>query len=518
MASNKNNALKKFNGVKNNDVEDAADVRSTPLPSSAKPNPPKNKGLSDDEAGQNKPTSTVGALTVVEASEINASRGRRRRGAKPGSELLPTIEFKKAVESIHIRVTAGKLMLIGRKLFNVLLFNAQDQGVDRIRYEMPLNSLVKDYDFDGEHIGYLKDQLRRLNTTSVEWDVFSAEGKKKSWATATMISGAKIEDGKLSYSFDANIKEQLLYPATYQRINLRIISKFRSSYALALYENTIRFINNTRGAGDRAGLTTRAHWRTWASLLSGHPDEVSSSTLSFKYWRRDTLQTAIDEVNEISDIEIEATFYREGRSVSDIQFRVQKQRQAQLEFDAESPAAAELMRQMIAIGCTKSESSSVLYSHSEEDVRAALEATTKRLANKRLEQLASPGSYFMVMLRGGHAKKDEAEIEIKLIASKPDKPSKTEIGKKKLESKFHAWRTSLEKEHFGTLGKDEQNALFASFETAHIENKTLMSSIRRFGLTAKSVEAAFFSWIESTKPWDDQDLLAYALDNGMLKQ
>lgn len=437
---------------------------------------------------------------------------RRKKKQMVVADSQPAVEFKKAVEAIHVRVTAGKLTLMGRKLFNVLLFNAQDQGVTRDRYSIPLSMLVSEYEFEGTHMSYLKESLRKLNTTQVEWDVFSADGKKKSWATATMISGAKIEDGVLLYGFDQNIKEELLYPATYQRMNFRLISRFQSAHALALYENTMRFVNNTRGT--TAALTTRAGWRIWAALLSGAPEDVGS--LEYKYWKRDTLQKSIDEVNELSDIQIEPVFFKNGRAVSDIQFKVLPRQQTQMELDMRSPASSELVQRMVDLGCVRADATAALLSHSEQQIRAALDATVARMSKSKLEKLTAPGSYFLTMLRGGHALTTKAGGKDPEAGENLEKKSSADAVRKRLEEKFHAWRVREEEQKYKVLSDEEQRDLYVQFVGAQSENKTLATSIRKYGLETKSVQVAFFGWLALRQPFSDQDLLHFALSNGLV--
>ena len=82
-----------------------------------------------------------------------------------------TSDLRKAVEAIAIRPQAGKLTLLTRKINNVLLAEAQRQGIDEPSYRIPLSKLCAKADYDSTNMSLVKDQLRKMASTIVEWNV-----------------------------------------------------------------------------------------------------------------------------------------------------------------------------------------------------------------------------------------------------------------------------------------------------------------------------------------------------------
>ena len=68
------------------------------------------------------------------------------------TEVVPVVteitEFKKAVEAIAIKPLAGKVTLLTRKLNNVLMAEAQAQGIKTDVYRIPLTRLCKNAERD----------------------------------------------------------------------------------------------------------------------------------------------------------------------------------------------------------------------------------------------------------------------------------------------------------------------------------------------------------------------------------
>ena len=152
----------------------------------------------------------------------------KRNNQKKGSQAVYPLELKKAVEAIFIRPMQGsKITLVMRKAYNVLLQRAQEQGQEVVTYRVPLSEIIRDIHYDSHDYELLKQYLRRLNATQVEWDLLT-EGGKKRWGVSTMLSEAEIVDRHLEFSFAPKIKKRLLDPAIYHRIDLRLQTRFRS--------------------------------------------------------------------------------------------------------------------------------------------------------------------------------------------------------------------------------------------------------------------------------------------------
>lgn len=202
---------------------------------------------------------------------------------------LANQQLKKHVGAIHIR---GKLSLLQRKVSNVLLLNAYEGLREKEMHSIRIKELAEVIGFDSKNIEALKEALRGLTDIKIEWNILDQEGREAEWGRSSMLAGVTILSGRgvCRYSYYKDLREKLYNPAVYARINLSVQRDFRSSYALALYENCVRF--------RKTGSTGWIELDTWRDLLG-----VREGTYpAFKEFRRRVLNPAIKEVNEHSDI------------------------------------------------------------------------------------------------------------------------------------------------------------------------------------------------------------------------
>ena len=153
-------------------------------------------------------------------------------------------ELAKPVEAIYIRPTKGIVTLAMHKTFNVLLARAVEQGRERELYSLRVSQLGSDLETDSKNTEFLKETVRRLQGLQVEWDYITDEGRRK-WGVSSMIASAEMEEGgMIEYTFAKHLKDKLLNPEVYARLNLKIQNRFRSRHALALYEQCARYRDN----------------------------------------------------------------------------------------------------------------------------------------------------------------------------------------------------------------------------------------------------------------------------------
>jgi len=297
-------------------------------------------------------------------------------------------ELRKAVEAIAIQPKSGKITLLTRKLFNVLLAVAQQADEAGDTYRALLSDIVANSAFDSNDTALVKEHLRRMVSVQVEWSQGTSSQKPgRKWGISTLIADAEIlEDPQtrrvwVEFSFAPKIKKKLLDPVQYARLSLQFQSQLRSSAGLALYEICVRYLTNP------SHLTMRETWEWWRPILSGTPDTEAGDEAKreYKYFKRDYLRPAIAEVNAVTNIFVELIEHREGRRVAEIQFRVTERKQPMLALD-EHPNVFDstLVDRMVKIGIPLKEAQS-LYADSEENrIRAALQLTEQRMRSTSL--------------------------------------------------------------------------------------------------------------------------------------
>ncbi|TDG05258.1 RepB family plasmid replication initiator protein [Paraburkholderia guartelaensis] len=429
-------------------------------------------------------------------------------------------ELRKAVEAIAIQPKSGKITLLTRKLFNVLLAVAQQADESGDTYRALLSDIVANSAFDSNDTALVKEHLRRMVSVQVEWSQGTSSQKPgRKWGISTLIADAEIlEDPQtrrvwVEFSFAPKIKKKLLDPVQYARLSLQFQSQLRSSAGLALYEICVRYLTNP------SHLTMRETWEWWRPILSGTPDTEAGDEAKreYKYFKRDYLRPAIAEVNAVTNIFVELIEHREGRRVAEIQFRVTERKQPMLALD-EHPNVFDstLVDRMVKIGIPLKEAQS-LYADSEENrIRAALQLTEQRMRSTSLPPVRSAAALFKDALKKGYAPPVETAAGAAPAVGRSAAAAVTaDDPKARLLDEYAAYRRKEARSLYEEQGDMERELARQSFETDELPGlgSHLRDDWRRRGLESKLADTAFFDWL-ARKTWGeptDGDLLAFTL-------
>lgn len=272
----------------------------------------------------------------------------------------------KHIAAIHI---AGDLSTTDRKLVNVLLLNAWDE-LDRpgVLHTIPVSVVAALIGWSSTNMTPFKAALGKLNETKVEFDVLYDEEKEErlarktgrpkrerwagiDWMRTNLISGAHITGGLIYYEYSTLLRKRLVKPDVYSVISIPVQRDFSGTYALALYENCVRF----RAVGTTGPISIEL----WKALLGvdrnrqGQKHEKTAYDL-FKHFNNQVIKPSVEEVNKVSDIHIEAEYIKTGRSVTAIAFRITTPAQGSLNDSVKSDDPAifdsEAYRLLVAVG------------------------------------------------------------------------------------------------------------------------------------------------------------------------
>jgi hypothetical protein len=442
-----------------------------------------------------------------------------KRAKKTDVVTPSSAELRKAVEAIAIQPKSGKITLLTRKLFNVLLAVAQQADESGDTYRALLSDIVANSAFDSNDTALVKEHLRRMVSVQVEWSTGTSSQKPgRKWGISTLIADAEIlEDPAtrrvwVEFSFAPKIKKKLLDPVQYARLSLQFQSQLRSSAGLALYEICVRYLTNP------SHLTMRETWEWWRPILSGTPDTEAGDEAKreYKYFKRDYLRPAIAEVNAVTNIFVELIEHREGRRVAEIQFRVTERKQPMLALD-EHPNVFDstLVDRMVKIGIPLKDAQT-LYADSEENrIRAALQMTEQRMRSTSLPAVRSAAALFKDALKKGYAPPVEALPVAATVAVKSSGAPADDL-KARLLGEYSVYRRKEARALYEEQGESEQELARRTFEDDILPGlgTHMRDDWRKRGLASKLGETSFFDWL-ARKTWGeptDGDLLAFTLN------
>ena len=131
----------------------------------------------------------------MEQQEVDDQRPVGKKAKSPrSSEVAPRPDDQsvaKANEAIAIRPKRGKLTLLSRRIYNVFLYHAQQQGVEKPSYSILLSELIDDARFTSNNTELLKSHIRDMQATTIEWH--TRGGQARQW-TSTQLLGPVVID------------------------------------------------------------------------------------------------------------------------------------------------------------------------------------------------------------------------------------------------------------------------------------------------------------------------------------
>jgi hypothetical protein len=133
-------------------------------------------------------------------------------------------DIKKAVETLAIVPTRDKLSVLCRKIYNVMMFHAQQQGIETQIFRIELRRVAQNLDFTSNNTEVLKEHLRQMVTTKVEWQS-PTTGEGARWGVAALIAHAELTNVRgeawMEWSYAPTIKQAILDPERYAKISLK---------------------------------------------------------------------------------------------------------------------------------------------------------------------------------------------------------------------------------------------------------------------------------------------------------
>lgn len=218
-------------------------------------------------------------------------------------------EVKKHAATIHC---SNALSLLQRKISNVLLYYAYKELSHKEEHVISVREICQIMGLSTHNYDALKEALRALVRTVLEWNVVDDKTGDEDWSATTVLASVRLKAGSCYYAYSPRMRELLYSPSVYGKINLVIQSRFKSSYALALYENCVRYKN--------VGGSKWFNMDEFRKIMG-----VSDSQYPiFRDLKRRVIDKAVDEVNTYADIVVSPEYKRVGRKVQGLKFLVKE--------------------------------------------------------------------------------------------------------------------------------------------------------------------------------------------------
>jgi len=336
-------------------------------------------------------------------------------------EIIGPDKIHKPVSTLAMVPKTGAITRVGRQAYNIMMMLSREQGSEDEKtglFSAPLNTVIRGFDGSLGTFEDLKRHLRSMVSHVVEWQSPSP-GEVEEWgacALLSQVSTKKRENGELwiSWAYPPAIRQEMMSPLRFAQIQRSTIAQFRTHAGLALYEICARYKDNP------SHRTSKQHWHWWLPVLTGKPVPKEIKT-QFRFFNRDTLKPAIEEVNEVSELLVSVIEFKVGRTIEMIQFEVQrKSSQTNLR---PLPFNLEMLKRANALGIDQDVAEDLYFRHGEVKFSKALERLSTRLRLPKAAPIESLHAYFKSLLGSRSMDDDVTEVNTKTESSPPQNDS-----------------------------------------------------------------------------------------------
>ncbi|MDO8767354.1 MAG: replication initiation protein [Burkholderiaceae bacterium] len=247
------------------------------------------------------------------------------------------LKIKKPVQSLVLIPKKGKLSVVARKLYNVILHSTIAQIAE---FELQSKEVPAEHLFEGRLIDLVmpiqvgqsdlrakaKEYLQQMSEIRLDWEAPDARGNIK-WTNLGLLAEAQLgkenpndpkSDVIVRWAFPPTIFKELRHPEMYAQISIYQLAKLSTYEAVALYEICARYRTNA------AGVTSIQEPLWWIKALSNKVPDLDPKTGEPKWreWRKfkdEKIKKTVAEINEQTDLNIELLEKKEG-----VQFAVKR--------------------------------------------------------------------------------------------------------------------------------------------------------------------------------------------------
>ena len=210
------------------------------------------------------------------------------------------------IKNSAVVAISNKISLLQRKIFNFLIAFAYVDLQTKESFSVDIKYLKLLVWFNSKNLSYLKESLRELLSTVVEFNLLWKD--KESWSATTLLSSVEFHEWLCTYSFSPVLRKKLHQPNIYAKIKLSMMKLFSSKYSLCLYEIFIDYHNI---------------WQTPIISLNDFRKLMwieKHQYVEFKRLSLRVIKPAVDELSSIWWYRVKLDYIKQNRKVIALKF------------------------------------------------------------------------------------------------------------------------------------------------------------------------------------------------------
>jgi Initiator Replication protein len=361
------------------------------------------------------------------STAVSTSATSRQMSLELFEEMLATdTPIHKATKEIgyqrnNVFVDVTDVGVTARRLLDAAHFIVAQEPTTPKYYDVELSYfrwLMRYDSYNYKHLRAVVSEAQKalIQVSGASHGSTSPENEK--WISVQLLGIVGIDNGRITFEVPQPLIRHIKDPEKSHWLSLRITSAFTLTYARAIYDHVIAYVAD--GITDWFELDVIRNW----------PGKAGSSATVFKYFKRDSLEPAVKQINEVSDIELSyetRTESPKSKKIDRIRFRLSRKEGA----DTVRASLIGLKETYTTLknefAFTEKQFSLISQNRavwSDERIFDAIEYTRAKIDEAKVTK--SPAGYLMKAITEGY-KLSEAERRMKTVLAQKAKEEHTEV-------------------------------------------------------------------------------------------
>ena len=212
----------------------------------------------------------------------------------------------KLIKNSAVVAISNTISLLQRKILNFLIAFAYIDLKEQESFTIELKYLKVIVGFNSKNLSYLKEALKWLLATVVEFNLLWKD--RDAWSATTLLASVEFKKGECTYSFSPVLRKKLHEPNIYAKIKLSTMKLFSSKYSLCLYEIFVDYQNI---------------WQTPIIPLDDFKKLMWVDKEKYKEFKRFSsrvIKPAIKELSSIGGYDVQVVYTKENKKVTALKF------------------------------------------------------------------------------------------------------------------------------------------------------------------------------------------------------
>ena len=361
-------------------------------------------------------------------------------------------------------------------------------------FSVSVNDLKEIVWFNSKNILYLKESLRGIMATVVEFNILWKD--KESWSATTLLSSVEFEEWKCIYTFSPTLRAKLHQPNIYAKLDLSVMKLFSSKYSLALYELFIDYVKI---------------WQTPIISLGDFKKLMGVEEFQYTEFKRLSLRVikpALKEVNELISFSVSVEYKKEHRKVVALKFYFKEIKTLREAIENEKVIQNYPLRDKLIneFWLWLRQAQNVLKIYPTPYIKESLWIIKHKISQKIVKNIPA---YTVTVLKNDYAAISNKQGQPLLWSSKKStwwkltnwdwlEDSKSTAVRDILHNADHYHVSKVQEKaqkYFSKLSKQEQKYLIKKFEAEKITSDILKTIYKKEGIDSTLMKVMFINYI-----------------------